>query len=117
MNYEVSKKYQSNYPNPITLSKGQYVIVGKEYSGPEGWENWIYCFTLDKKREGWVPKQIIQDKDDIGLILDNYTAKELNVEVGEKVFGLKELNGWIWCKKLSNNDDGWVPKDSLILLS
>lgn len=43
-NYTV-KKHRSNYPNPLTLVKGQSVIVGEVYKGTENWEDWIFCTT------------------------------------------------------------------------
>ena len=113
MIFEVIKTHRSNYPNPIILYKGQSVIVGKKYDGPENWHHWIYCYTMDRGLEGWVPEQIIQMNDGNGMILEDYTAEELNVDIGERVAGFKELNGWIWCEKLHNRHFGWVPKDHL----
>ena len=31
-----------------------------------------------------------------GIIIKQYTAKELNVSIGERVIGLEEFNGWVW---------------------
>lgn len=56
MHYEVIKQHVSNYPNPIVLSKGQFVRLGNQYDGPENWENWIFCHTLDYTSKGWVPE-------------------------------------------------------------
>ena len=36
---------------------------------------------------------------DVGIITKQYTAKELNVSIGERLIGLEELNGWVWCEK------------------
>lgn len=30
--------------------------------------------------------------------------------------GLKKLNGWIWCSKLANDDEGWLPKEKFEVL-
>lgn len=113
MLFEVTKMHLSNYPNPITLAKGQEVIVGRSYAGPENWPNWIYCYTLDRGQEGWVPVQIIQVNGEVGMCTQRYTAKELEVDCGEIVIGMRELNGWIWCEKTSDKDSGWVPIDHL----
>lgn len=56
MNYKVIRAHKSNYPNPITIKKGARLRIGDKYNGPENWENWIYCYTLDSKNEGWLPK-------------------------------------------------------------
>ncbi|MFD2172105.1 SH3 domain-containing protein [Tumebacillus lipolyticus] len=113
MKYEITKSHRSNYPNPITLSKGQVVRVGKRYEGPENWPDWLYCTTLDQTLKGWVPEQIIRQEQEVGVILEAYTAKELDVEVGEAVVGSQELNGWVWCQKLSDGEEGWVPQENM----
>ena len=97
MNYVVIKSHRTNYPNPISLVKGQLFIIGEKYKGPEKWDNWYFCTTVDQNSSGWVPAQIIQWKGTEGIAEEDYTAKELDVDEGEHLVGLKELNGWIWC--------------------
>ncbi|MEI5908216.1 SH3 domain-containing protein [Bacillus spongiae] len=111
--YIVTKEHTSNYPNPIRLFKGQIVIVGKKYESYENWDNWIYCYTKDRQLEGWVPEQIIHMQGEHGLILENYIAKELEVNVDEQLIKFKELNGWLWVKKITNSEEGWVPKENV----
>ncbi len=111
--YQVIKQHKSNYPNPIKLCKGQTVMVGEKYNGNEGWKNWIYCFTIDHSSEGWVPEQIIKKQGKQGLILEDYIAKELDVEVGEQLIKCKELNGWYWMKKIGTLEEGWVPIENV----
>ena len=72
----------------------------ESYAGPENWENWMFCHEEKYDRKGWVPEQIIMKNiTDVGIITKQYTAKELNVSIGERVIALEELNGWIWCEK------------------
>lgn len=111
--YIVTKQHTSNYPNPIRLFKGQKVILGKKYEGNIDWNNWIYCYPKDKYLEGWVPTQIIHIQGEQGLILEDYIAKELEINVGENLLKLKELNGWIWVKRITNSEEGWVPKENV----
>jgi hypothetical protein len=112
--YIVIKQHTSNYPNPIRLFKKQEVIVGKKYEdNEEGWNNWIYCYTKDKHLEGWVPKQIIHIQNELGLVLEDYIAKELDVSIGEQLIKLKELNGWVWVKRIPDLEEGWVPKENI----
>ncbi|MFC0523744.1 SH3 domain-containing protein [Pontibacillus salicampi] len=110
--YIVTKNHTSNYPNPIKLTKGQTVSIGERYTGNENWYNWIYCYTIDSKLEGWVPEQIIEAP---GKVLEDYIAKELNVEIGELLFKQKDLNGWCWAKKLNSSNEGWVPNENVKL--
>jgi hypothetical protein len=116
MNYEVIEEHRSNYPNPITIRKDTKLKLGNKYSGTENWDNWRYCYTLDNGAEGWVPEQLLIVENEYGVILEDYTAKELNVEKGEIVKGMGELNGWLWCIKIIDEDEGWLPKDKLRII-
>ena len=51
MKYQVIEEHLTNYPDPIVLQKGEVVKVGERYKGPENWNNWIYCYTLDGRLE------------------------------------------------------------------
>lgn len=113
MHYEVVKEHRSNYPQPITLVKGDSVIVGERYAGVEGWNNWVFCTKLDHSAQGWVPEQLLQRDGELGVLTADYTAKELNVDIGDEVVSSKELNGWMWCEKLGDHATGWVPKENL----
>lgn len=107
--------HHSEFPDPISFTKGTTLTVGAKYAGPEGWDNWFFC-TLPTHSGGWVPSQIIDRKEDSpseGVALEDYTAQELNVKIGEIVTVLKELNGWMWCKSMHSQQSGWVPAASL----
>lgn len=113
MKYIVIKSHISNYPDPIRLEEGDVVKMIESYAGPENWENWMFCHEEKYDRKGWVPEQLImKNTTDVGIITKQYTAKELNVSIGERVIALEELNGWIWCEK-TGGEDGWVPKGNL----
>ncbi|MBC6971623.1 ligand-binding protein SH3 [Bacillus sp. Xin] len=114
MDYKVIQKHESNYPNPISLKKGEIIKVGNKYEGPENWDNWVYCHT--KENEGWVPEQIIKNEGKSAFVLEDYIAKELNVEEKEIISEIKELNGWLWCKRKTNDEKGWLPKSKLKVL-
>ena len=113
MNYIVIKKYETEYPNPITLTIGEKIVIGEEHEATESenWENWVYCTKADNSNSGWVPKQIINYES--GLVLQDYSAKELTIEKGEIVEGIKELNGWLLSKNKSTNEIGWIPMENL----
>ncbi|MFP4050795.1 MAG: SH3 domain-containing protein [Thermoplasmata archaeon] len=113
MKYKVIKEHKTNHPEPLKLEKGEQVIIDHKYDGPKDWPNWVYCTKIDKSQEGWVPEGIIDKKFNHGIITENYTAKELDIEVGEELEGIKELNGWLWCRKSSDDEEGWVPLDNL----
>ena len=115
--YLVIQDHTSEFPEPITFEKGDPLTVGERYEGPEGWEDWIFCESPGQKG-GWVPAQIIE------IITDNavrarkdYTARELNVRAEELLLGERILNGWVWCKKSSSSESGWVPLGNLQVVS
>lgn len=105
----VTAAHRSEYPDPITFDKGAPLCIGEKYSGNENWEEWYLCSTPGQK-DGWMPGQVIEWIDNAsGIAKEAYTAKELDVDPGEILLGSKELNEWIWCKRLSQTEEGWVP--------
>ena len=109
MNYIVIEQHKTEFPNPIMLKAGEKVKIGEEST--EKWINWVYCKKMDDSNAGWVPKQIINYDNE--TVLQDYSAKELNVERGMIVEGIKELNGWLWSKNKSTGEIGWIPMENL----
>ena len=106
------KEWKTNYPNPIVLEPNDIVEIIKKDNNNLNWTRWIFCKKGNKF--GWVPEQIIKSIDsNKGMAIKQYSAKELDITHGEKVLGIKELNGWIWVKRKSNNDEGWLPLEIL----
>lgn len=106
--YRVIKSRKTSSENPIILFKDERVIYGEESSEDSGWAGWIYCKS--QNNEGWVPKQIINRNDDIGIVLEKYDAREFDIEVDEIIIMDKILNGWIWGAKQDDpGTKGWVP--------
>lgn len=113
LHYIVIATHRSEYPNPITLTAGQPLQVGEKYEGPEGWANWYFC-TTSGHFGGWVPAQILAfDPDGSAQATTDYCARELDVDPGEKLTGLRILNGWVWCERPSDGETGWVPASHL----
>lgn len=113
--YKVTKSRKSEFPNPITVTKGEEVLCIQESSQEGDWAGWILCQTKDN--EGWVPHQIVSVKDKAGIIIEDYCAEEFDLEIGEILISKKEMNGWIWCHKENNSDKmAWAPLNHLELL-
>ncbi|WP_411349895.1 SH3 domain-containing protein [Paenibacillus sp. WLX2291] len=116
--YIVVKSHCSNYPNPITFQKGEGLVVGERYDGPEEWPDWYFCTNSDGI-SGWVPGQVFvrsEQQPAQGISLEDYTALEMNVLPGEIVISQRERNGWVWCMRQSDGAEGWLPLDHLQLV-
>ncbi|NTW90397.1 MAG: ligand-binding protein SH3 [Erysipelotrichaceae bacterium] len=116
MKYLVKEVHTNDNLSPIQITKGSKVRLGERSNSNGNWPNWIYCYGLDGNGEGWAPIQIIHIEDNFGTLLEDYDAYELEVYPGETVEGYKELNGWIWCKKIDGLDEGWLPKEKLSII-
>ena len=116
MRYIVIENYRTEFPNPISLKQGEKVLIGEDpypEMNPDTWVNWVYCIKEDGSNAGFVPEQIIRKEDKNGIILEDYSAKELDIDKGTIVEGIRELNGWLWLKNTVTNEIGWVPMDNL----
>ena len=114
MKFEIIEEHISENPTPIKVIKGTRVKIGERSNSAGSWPNWIYCYSLDGNGEGWTPVQIIQIENEYGIVLEDYSAKELEVKKGEVVEGDKELNGWFWCSRIDKSEEGWVPKEKML---
>ncbi|MDR1134159.1 MAG: hypothetical protein LBL05_08330 [Synergistaceae bacterium] len=110
MKYIVIENHRTEFPDPIILKQGEKVIIGEESAN---WPNWVFCTKSDGSNKGWIPKQIINSESDYGNITEDYSAKELDIDIGTIVEGMRELNDWLWLKNKKTNEIGWVPVKKL----
>ena len=94
MKLNIIKRHRTNYPNPIKFERGDTLHLGEldeEYPG------WIRVVTKDQN-EGWAPVAYIDTfgSTEFGTANTPYIACELNVNPGDQLDILKELNGWYW---------------------
>ena len=113
MKFKIVEEHKSDNIKPIIIKKGEKIKVGERSDGSENWDGWIYCYSLNGIGEGWTPQQIIQINGEYGTVLEDYSAKELEVKKDEIVEGNKELNGWVWCSKLNGAEEDWLPREKL----
>ena len=111
---EIRKTISSStcgYEHPINLSWREQVKLGKR-APEENWKDWIWAEN-NKKEGGRVPIQIIDFSEDknYGIVLEDYSAKELNIDKDELIIKMKTLNGRSWVRKISDNDEGWIPNE------
>lgn len=111
--YVVVVEHVNEFPEPIMLKADQLINVGREDNEEDGWANWFFC-QAEGQSPGWVPGQIIKRLGSSrGVVLEDYTAQEMSVERGQELEGVTLLNGWVWCRRPSDGQAGWVPLDNL----
>ncbi len=106
----VITEYTTPYNDPIVLHKDEPVTTGKT---DDEWPGWIWCTSIENK-SGWVPETVISHNSDQPRAVRDYTARELNVRVGERLTILDEESGWYWCCTKSDQL-GWVPAKNVRL--
>ncbi|WOG25399.1 SH3 domain-containing protein [Endozoicomonas sp. 8E] len=102
---KVIEDYQACYPDPVTFSEGDSLILGKSDDEFPGWI-WV---TSGSGKEGWAPLPLIRRlSQKEGIALEDYNARELSVNVGEDLRILREINAWGWVEN-QQKQTGWVP--------
>ena len=84
----------------------------ESYAGPKTGETGCFVTKRNMTGKDGFGANYKKDMNGTGIIIKQYTAKELNVSIGERVIGLEELNGWVWCEG-RDGEKGWVPKENL----
>ncbi|MBT3785243.1 hypothetical protein HOF92_09710, partial [bacterium] len=72
---------------------------------------WIWVETKDGN-EGWAPEKILEIVGNLGVTSENYSARELDVDQGELLDVMRELNGWFLVQK-QNGETGWISSSCL----
>lgn len=106
--YRVTEAHESEFPDPITVSKGDEIEVSERDTE---WDGWLWCVD-SAGREGWIPASYVSCRNGTGTCLADYTATELTVSVGEQVVSHGSLGGWQWCET-PDGAEGWIPSRNL----
>ena len=108
MNLITVEKHRSKYPDPVRFEKKERLAIAQRDSDYEGW---VWVKTSDG-RQGWAPEQYL-DVVDTGRAIAkrDYSARELNTQVGEALILHYEVNDWGWVEK-QDGSSGWVPMNT-----
>ncbi|WP_252180020.1 SH3 domain-containing protein [Endozoicomonas sp. 4G] len=107
---KVIEDYQACYPDPVTFSEGDRLMLGKSDDEFPGWI-WV---TATCGKEGWAPLPLIRRlSQNQGTAIEDYTARELSVSVGEDLKILREINAWAWVENRQKHM-GWVPVSKFV---
>ena len=113
----VTKDYDAQYPDPITLARGEAATLDGR---GEAWEDnpaWIWVWGENAAgKGGWIPRPLLRIEgargEKTGVALEDYDARELSVVADERVAVSREMCGWAWCV-VDANRSGWVPLSHL----
>jgi hypothetical protein len=104
----VVQPYQSAYPDPIILNKGETLTTSDRQAD---WPGWIWCTTASGDSR-WVPDVFLDLLEGLAVLRRDYNPVELSVHPGEQLTAQELVNGWAWCTN-QVGQQGWVPLDSL----
>ena len=100
--YYVIIEHKESYPYSIFLRAEEKVTVSDKREN-----GWVWC-TNKEGIGAWIPEKYIQQENQTGTMMSDYSSFELTVEVGEMLTFIKEESGWIWCMN-QKGQSGWVP--------
>jgi uncharacterized protein YgiM (DUF1202 family) len=101
--------YRSQYTEPCAFHEGEELAVGEKESE---WPGWVWC-TNRAGESRWVPEKYVERTGNACVMIRDYEATELSVNVGEvlAITG-EEESEWVWCTNQAGQS-GWVPLDNV----
>ncbi|EUJ28860.1 SH3 domain-containing protein [Listeria floridensis FSL S10-1187] len=109
--YIVTKAHHPSIKHPLFLNMNEGIWILQEDNAYPGW---VLVKAKSSGTEGYAPKQIIAygENENSGTVTEDYSARELDVNVNDKLESNRELNGWAWCVT-EEKRAGWVPLENL----
>jgi hypothetical protein len=101
----VAFAYRPEYPDPIQVTSGETVAVGREDDEFPGW-SW---YKASDGGEGWIPVELLSSRAAHAVVLAAYSAKELAVERGEELVVEDARHGWLLVHN-RKGEHGWIPQ-------
>jgi len=108
MKYRVIKKHRPIPAEPLLVPRGKKITFERK---PTQWEGWIRCFSSGGV-SGWVPEAWVKIEGNTCVLLRDYDATELRVDVEEIVISEFTESGWVWVRK-DTGESGWIPLECL----
>lgn len=103
--------YQAQYPDPIRVKAGEQIRVGRE--DPE-FPGWKWC-TASDGCSGWVPIELLSGSAPDASIIQDYSAQELSVVVGEELNIEDARHSWLLVRN-ATGEHGWIPASHVTTL-
>jgi hypothetical protein len=95
---------------PLVTVRGEILAVEDRKTE---WKGWLWGEN-SAGVGGWIPEKYVDRNGDKGIMLHDYNATELTVQVGEILTMIKEESGWILCRN-GAGQAGWVPAANVYL--
>lgn len=110
-NVIVIKAHKASYDKTINAKAGDIVTLDHSKSPDNEWPGWIW--GVDKNGLGsWLPINYLDIENDTAKFKCDYSAKELTVEISDKLTVINEESGWYLCKDESGQI-GWIPIENV----
>ena len=100
----IKVEYRAEYRDPIRVTAGERVSVGREDNEFPGWR---WCKASDG-REGWVPVELLSNEGGKAVVSEDYSARELAVRPGEEVLIEDARHDWLLVRN-AQGERGWIP--------
>lgn len=109
----VIRAYTSGYTRDyVTFQAGEAVTV--EWQDTD-WPGWLWCAGADG-RAAWVAKALLEDRDGLTVLREDYTNHELEVQPGDRLALHRLVSGWYWAED-AQGQAGWVPAECVEVIS
>jgi hypothetical protein len=99
--------YERPYPDPISLTAGDCVLIDSEKTKKTDILGWSWCTGPDR-RQGWVPNGWITHEAGAAQIVRDFNALEITITVGDRVTLHYGESGFVFVTH-QDGSSGWVP--------
>lgn len=107
--FVVTADWRASYDNPIAVTAGTpLTLSGRE----DSWDGYRWLWAEAEGRAGWVPDSLARREGECIVAARNFAARELTCCAGDRLEGLEETHGWVWCRAIDGRT-GWVPSGNL----
>lgn len=110
MQVTVIEGHSATYADPIRFRAGDHLVLTGKADEWDG-HTWLWAEGPDGKA-GWVPDDIIENRNGQQHARRDYSAIELSCATGEHLIVIAETHGWAWCRS-DTGKEGWVPLRNL----
>lgn len=109
----VTTAWQASYSRVLEGQAGERVQATGRVEIWHETPGWAWRWCCDRHgRGGWTPEVLLQLDGDEAILLADYDARELTVDVGARLMVERELAGWARCHTI-DDVSGWVPLECL----